>query len=158
MTPTVDFQSLEKAQWSDQERANADLVCEFIQTLMNDHDFATVRQRFGGGTYTQHNRSMRDGIPGVIENVQRLVRRFSDFSYDVRDIVANDDSVVVHSHATMRAKDRGIERKGFIIFDRWRVVDGELVEHWDALQALDLTARLFVLTTGGRVRNDNGLF
>ena len=158
MTPTINIASLEKEHWSGQERANAHVVREFIQTLMNDHDFDAVGERFGGGSYVQHNRAMRDGIPGVVENVRSLVKRFPEFSYDVREIVCSGDLVVVHSHATMRAKDRGNQKRGFIIFDRWRVVDGALVEHWDALQPLDLSARLFTLVSGGRIRNDNGLF
>ena len=158
MTPVVDFSALDKPLWSDEERANVRLVGEFIQMLMNEHDFAAVTERFGHGAYVQHNRSMRDGIPGVVENVQALVKRFPGFSYAVQDVVASGDLVVVHSHSTLREKDRGNQKRGFIIFDRWRVVDGALVEHWDALQPLDLSARLFMLLSGGRIRNDNGLF
>ena len=158
MTPTIDFDALEKDHWSEEERSNAHLVHEFIQTLMNDHDFAAVSERFGQGAYVQHNRSMRDAIPGVVENVQALVKRFPGFSYDVKEIVSSGDLVVVHSHSTLREKDRGDQKRGFIIFDRWRVVDGALVEHWDALQPLDLTARLLTLASGGRIRNANGLF
>ena len=158
MTPTVDIAPHEKPYWTDTERANAELVADFIRTLMNEHDFDAVLERFGGGSYRQHNRSMRDGVPGVIENVKGLVKRFPEFSYDVRGIVASGDLVVVHSHSTLRAKDRGNEKRGFVIFDQWRVVDGTLVEHWDAIQPLDLTARMFVLFSGGRIRNDNGLF
>ena len=66
--------------------------------------------------------------------------------------------MVVLSHATIRSSHRGDDRKGYIIFDMWRLEDGVLVEHWDSLQALDLPMRMFQAATGGRVRNGNGPF
>lgn len=158
MAPTIDFDSITQGDWTDSERANAHHVQRFVQLLMNDHDFDAVRDEFGGASYTQHNRSMEDGLPGVIESVERLVRRFPEFAYEVKQVIASGDRVVTLSHATMRSSDRGNDRKGMIIFDMWRLDDGALVEHWDSLQALDLPLRMYQAATGGRVRNVNGPF
>ncbi len=158
MTPTIDFDTLARADWSESERANARQVHRFIQLLMNDHDFQSVREEFGGSPYTQHNRTMSDGLIGVLESVERLVRRFPEFSYDVKQMVSSGDRVVAFSHATMRSSHRGDDRKGMIIFDMWRLEDGALVEHWDSLQALDLPMRLFQAASSGRIRNGNGPF
>ena len=158
MPPTIDFDTTARADWSVAERANAQRVHRFIQLLMNDHDFHAVREEFGGSPYTQHNRTMTDGLGGVLEAVERLVERFPEFSYDVKHMVSSGDLVVVLSHATMRSSHRGNDRKGMIIFDMWRLEDGAIVEHWDSLQALDLPMRLFQAASGGRIRNDNGPF
>lgn len=158
MSTTIDFDTLTQPHWSDTERANARLALEFVQLLMNDHDFDAVGAQFGDGTYTQHNRSMRDGIPGVLAAVQRIVNRFPGYSYDVKSIVASGDRVVVQSHVTMRPSHRGSDRKGFNIFDMWRFEDGRIVEHWDSLEPIDLPMRWYFALTGGRVRNENGVF
>lgn len=158
MTPTIDFESLDQPHWSDAERTNARLVRDFMQMLMNDHNFDGVRATFDNDAYTQHNRTMPDGIGGVVATVEQFVKRFPGYSYDVKSIVASGDKVVFHSHVTMRESHRGNERKGLIIFDMWRVEDGAIVEHWDSLQALDMTMRMYLVASGGRIRNDNGIF
>ena len=156
--PEVNFQALERAEWSDTERSNARTMSEFVQLLMNDHDFAQVRERFSTGTYIQHNRAIPDGIDGLTDYVAGLAKRFPDYSYDVRRIVASGELVVFHSHATLKATHRGNQKKGFIIFDTWKLENGEIVDHWDALQPLDVFARLVTLLGGGRIRNDNGIY
>lgn len=158
MPTTIDFDSIAQANWSESERANAQQVHRFVQLLMNDHDFRAVREEFGGSSYTQHNRTMADGLVGVLESVERLVGRFPEFSYDIRQMVSSGDRVVAFSHATLRSSHRGNDRKGMIIFDMWRLEDGAIVEHWDSLQGLDLPMRLILAASGGRVRNGNGPF
>ncbi len=158
MTPTVAFDSLIQPHWSESERTNAQKVHRFVKLLMNDHDFEAVEREFGGSRYTQHNRTMTDGLGGVLASVGRLVSRFPEFSYEAKQIVSSGDRVVVFSHATLRSSDRGDDRKGMIIFDMWQVDDGVLVEHWDSLQGLDLQTRLVLATSGGKIRNENGPF
>ena len=34
----IDFNSLKKDNWSEQETKNAELALDFVQHLMNDHD------------------------------------------------------------------------------------------------------------------------
>jgi len=156
--PAVDPDLLTERAWTDTEQANAVLVADFVQTLMNDHDLDAVRDRFGGHSYTQHNRTMTDGLDGVLEAVARTVKRFPEFSYDVRMIVADADLVTITSHVTMKAAHRGDDRKGLNITDTWRVAGGRLVEHWDSVEPIDRSMRLIALVTGGRFRNTNGVF
>ncbi len=158
MTPTIELDGLIRSHWTEAETTNARLIHGFVQTLMNDHDFDAVLEHFGNASYVQHNRTMTDGINGVVETVERLVKRFSEYSYDVKNIIASGDRVVFHSHVTMRKSHRGDESKGLIIFDMWRIEDGAIVEHWDSLQALDLPMRMYLASTGGKIRNDNGVF
>ena len=66
--------------------------------------------------------------------------------------------VIVHSHATLKAAHRGDDSKGMNIIDTWKVEDGELVEHWDAVQGISMDMRLYNLFAGGKVRNTNGVF
>ena len=65
--------------------------------------------------------------------------------------------MIFHFHATVEAKQRGDDCKGFDIIDRWRIADGQVVEHWDAIQPIDRFGRISVLMTGGTIRNANGI-
>ena len=46
----------------------------------------------------------------------------------------------------------------FIVTDTFRIEDGRLAEHWDALQPIDFGTRLLFLVTGGAIANSNPTF
>ena len=154
----IDFNSLKRENWSEQESKNAELVLDFVQHLMNDHDFDYVMEKFGKNSYTQHNRDMTDGITGVLDYVRNLTKRFPDYTYDVKHIYVDGQYVIFHSHATVNKKHRGNPNKGFNIKDTWKVEDGKIVEHWDAVQPINGFWRFYVWLFGGGMKNSNTLF
>ncbi|MEM7036571.1 MAG: ester cyclase, partial [Bacteroidota bacterium] len=156
--PQVQLEDHIQEHWTPKEVQNATIVINFIQQLMNAHDFEFIESAFGTHPYHQHNRSMKDGIPGVLEAVRDLVKSFPDYCYDVKRILVSGDHVVFHSHVTVKSKHRGNDKKGFIISDTWRLEKGKIVEHWDAIQPLNGFFRFYTWLTGGKIRNSNGLF
>jgi predicted SnoaL-like aldol condensation-catalyzing enzyme len=156
--PKIEFERLVNENWSETEKNNAKIVVDFFQGLMNEHDFDRTLKNYGGGSYVQHNRAIPNNITGLIEYVKTLTKRFPDYSFDVKKIYVDGDYVILHSHTTMKAKHRGDESKGFIITDTFRLEDGKLMEHWDAIQAIDLFSRLIMLMTGGSINNNNSTF
>ena len=156
--PKIDFNALKRDNWSEQETQNAALVINFIQRLINDHDFDYILKKFDKGPYIQHNRSMADGVVNVVDYFRKMVKRFPNFSYDVKHIYVDGDHVIVHSHSTTNKKDRGNAQKGFNIKDTWKVKNGQLVEHWDAIQPIDGFMRFYTWVAGGGFKNSNTLF
>lgn len=156
--PRIPFEQLKQDHWTEQETKNASVVVDFFQRLMNDHDFDYVTRTYADGSYIQHNRAIPPEMSGVVGYVKTLTKRFPDYSFDVKHIISSGDLVVLHSHVTLKAQHRGNERKGFIISDTFRLEDGKLCEHWDAMQAIDLFTRFLMLLTGGAVANDNPTF
>ena len=156
--PQIPFDRLKQDHWTDQESKNAAIVVDFFQRLMNEHDFDYALRTYGEGTYIQHNRAIPPDIAGVVSYVKTLTKRFPDYGYDVKRIISSGDFVVLHSHVTLKAQHRGNDRKGFIITDTFRLEDGKLREHWDAMQAIDLFTRFLMLLTGGAISNDNTTF
>lgn len=154
----IDLDSLKKEHWSAAELDNAKLVTDFVQHLMNDHDFDYIMNTFSDAAYVQHNRGIPDGLTGVVEFVKRFAKRFPEYTYDVKHMYADGDFITIHSHATMKKKDRGNDQKGFNIIDTWKIKDGKLVEHWDAVQPIDGFMRFYIWLTGGSIRNSNGVF
>ena len=155
----IDFSALIQNHWSESERRNVDLVSDFVQHLMNNHDFEYVMNHFDNSLYVQHNSAIPDGISGLVTFVKQFAKRYPEYGYDVKKIVADGDLVMFHSHCTLKAKHRGDESKGMIIIDYWRIQDEQIAEHWDSIQTISfgLTFLLNFYKLAGR-KNHNGLF
>jgi len=155
MTLQINFDQLKKQNWTERETKNALLLTDFVQQLMNNHDFEAVLKKFNNSKYRQHNRGIPDGMEALIKYIKDFVKRSPDYTYDVKHIYADGDFVVFHSHITMRKKDRGNDKKGINVIDTWKVENGQIVEHWDALQAMNGFLRFFFWLIGGRIANNN---
>lgn len=156
--PVIDINAHLQGNWSQQETDNVKTVIDFFQHLMNEHDFDYTLKTYGDGRYIQHNRAIPDNVPGLISYVKYVTKRYPEYSFDVKRVIASGDFVVLHSHTTFKAKHRGNEKKGFIITDTFRLENGKLVEHWDAIQPIDAFTRFFWFMVGGRVQNNNPTF
>ncbi|MEW8507893.1 MAG: nuclear transport factor 2 family protein [Candidatus Thiodiazotropha sp.] len=154
----IDLQSLQKDSWTEQELANATLITDFVQNLMNNHNFDYILERYNDSSYVQHNRNLPDKITGLAGFLKEFVEDYPDYTYDVKHIYADGDYVIFHSHATLNKDDRGNDKKGMNIIDTWRLENGRIVEHWDSIQALDGFMRLYSLIKGGSIKNSNGVF
>ena len=139
--PEIIFENHVQDHWNLKETENVKVVVDFFQHLMNEHDFEYTLKTFGGGTYTQHNRAIPNNIEGLVGYVKDMVKRFPEYSCDVKKIYADNNFVILHSHATMKAKHRGNEDKGFIITDTFQLQEGNLVAHWAAIQPIDFFSR-----------------
>ncbi len=157
-TPQIIFDKYAQKHWTKQETENVKVVIDFFQHLMNEHDFKYTLKKYGGGSYTQHNRAIPNEISGLVGYVKNLTKRFPEYSFDVKRVYADGDFVILHSHSTLKAKHRGNEKKGFIITDTFRLKNGKLVEHWDAIQPIDTSTRILFLLIGGAIENNNSTF
>ena len=156
--PTINASDFLQENWTEQEIENVKVVVDFFQKLMNEHNFDYTLKTFGGGSYIQHNRSIPNGIEGLVGYVKTMVKRFPEYSFDVKKVFADGEYVILHSHTTMKAKHRGNEKKGFIITDSFKLKDGKLAEHWDAIQPIDFFSRFLILVSGGTIGNNNPTF
>lgn len=155
---TVDLASLKKANWSEQELNNAKIVTDFVQNIMNNHDFDYVLKHYNDSAYVQHNHNIPDKITGLVGFLSEFVEDYPEYTCDVKHIYVDGDYVIFHSHATLNKEDRGNAQKGMNIIDTWRLEGGRIAEHWDSIQALDGFMRFYSLISGGNIRNENGVF
>lgn len=155
---TVELQKLSQPSWSENEKKNAEIVTDFVQNLMNEHNFDYILEHYNDSAYVQHNRNIPDKVTGLVGFLQAFVEDYPEYSYDVKHIFVDGDYVIFHSHATLHEEDRGNDTKGLNIIDTWRLEDGRIVEHWDSIQALDGFMRFYSLVSGGTIRNSNGVF
>ena len=154
----INLKELQKPNWTEQELKNAEVITDFVQNLMNNHNFDYVLEQYNDDAYTQHNRNIPDKITGLVGFLQEFVEDYPDYTYDVKHIYVDGDYVIFHSHATLDKDDRGNDEKGLNIIDTWRLENGRIVEHWDSIQGLDVSMRIFALVSGGSIKNSNGVF
>lgn len=154
----INLESLQKNNWTEQELANATLITDFVQNLMNNHNFDYILKRYNNSSYVQHNRNLPDKITGLVGFLKEFVEDYPDYTYDVKHIYVDGEYVIFHSHATLNKDDRGNDKKGMNIIDTWRLENGRIVEHWDSIQALDGFMRFYSLISGGNIKNSNGVF
>ncbi|WP_420711947.1 nuclear transport factor 2 family protein [Streptomyces sp. MMG1533] len=76
--------------------------------------------------------------------VRRFITEFAKWSVSVtpKRVIAEGDLVAVQSHCVNTPGERGRA-----VIDRFRVRDGKIVEHWDAMQDVPETSA-----------NDNTMF
>lgn len=157
-TIKISFDKLKKDSWSEGEIKNVQLVIDFVQELMNNHNFDIVLKKFGNPYYRQHNRGIPDGMEALIKYVKGFTKRFPDYTYDVKHIYADGNFVIFHSQITTSKKDRGNDKKGFNVIDTWKIENNQIVEHWDSLQPMNGFLRFFFWLTGGKIANTNGVY
>ena len=86
VTPKIELNNHLQDSWTPQETDNVKVVVDFFQHLMNEHDFEYTLEKYGNGSYTQHNRAIPNEMSGLVSYVKQLTKRFPEYSFDVKRI------------------------------------------------------------------------
>jgi predicted SnoaL-like aldol condensation-catalyzing enzyme len=115
-----------------------EIVLTAAGQLFGDRDPSAV-DRWVSPTYRQHSALAADGPDGL----RALVAGLPDgFRYDLHRVLADGDLVALHGTY------HGFGPDPLVAFDVFRVEDGKLAEHWDAL------APVVTTTVSGRSQTD----
>jgi predicted SnoaL-like aldol condensation-catalyzing enzyme len=112
-----------------------------VDTGGGTQDLAAI-DAYLGPEYHQHNPNFPDGVAGVRAGAGAYFEQFPQLSVAPKRIIAEGDLVAVHSHYVDTPGERGRA-----VIDLFRVRDGKIVEHWDAVQDVPETSA-----------NDNTMF
>ncbi|MFD3614689.1 nuclear transport factor 2 family protein [Streptomyces sp. NPDC058676] len=120
---------------------NKKLVTAFVDQLLVRKDLTAI-DTYVGPEYHQHSPNFPDGVAGVKAGAGAYFEQFPQLTITPKRIIAEGDLVAVHSHYVETPGERGRA-----VIDLFRVRDGKIVEHWDAVQDVPETAA-----------NDNTMF
>ena len=120
---------------------NKKAVVEFYNKAINEKDFEAAR-KYMGGKYIQHNPNAADGPEGLAAFLKFLKEKFPASKSEIKRVFAEGDYVILHVHAVREPGTRGNA-----IVDIFRLENGKIVEHWDAIQDIPEKAA-----------NSNGMF
>ena len=121
---------------------NKRIVREWNELAINQHKPEEAVARFLGPHYRQHNPGAADGAEPFIGFVKWFAQTYPDFRMEPKRIIAEGDTVVLHSHLILKPGDRGSA-----VVDIFRLENGRIVEHWDVVQDVPETSA-----------NDNTMF
>ncbi len=107
------------------EAANQQIAVDFLNLAFNEGDLNTALENYVDENYIQHNPLIPDGIEPIKQAFES--GNIPALCYDIQNIAAQNDLVVVHSKVT---STEGISA----VVDILRIRDGKLVEHWDVVQ------------------------
>lgn len=117
-----------------QEEANRTLVVDFYNAFFNDHDIAAA-EKFVTEDYIQHNPFVPDGRAPLVDFFAGDFKQNPERSSRIVRSAADGDLVWLHVESKQNPSDRGSA-----VVDIFRVKDGKIVEHWDAVQPVPETA------------------
>src|SRR3990167_5678002 len=124
-----------------QEELNKKNVVEFYNLVINEKNFDAA-SKYLGSHYTQHNPTAADGAEGLKAFIQFLRDNYPNAHSEIKRVFADGDYVILHVHSIREPNTRGRA-----IFDLFKLEDGKIVEHWDAVQDIP-----------EKSANDNGMF
>ena len=117
-----------------QMEANKKTVRALYEAALNKKDFDEA-SKYLGPRYTQHNPSAKDGPDGLKGFIGFLKDKFPNNHSEIKRIFADGDYVIVHVHAVREPGTRGNA-----IIDIFKLENGKVVEHWDAVQPIPETS------------------
>ena len=113
-----------------QERRNKAAVMAFYDKALNAKDFDAA-SKYLGSRYTQHNPTAKDGPEGLKAFIVFLKDKFPNGHSEIKQAFADGDYVILHVHAVREPGTRGNA-----IVDIFKLENGKVVEHWDAVQPI----------------------
>ncbi|MFJ7624330.1 nuclear transport factor 2 family protein, partial [Rhodococcus erythropolis] len=123
------------AEQGDQLESNKTIVTDFYELAFNGRQVQQAADRYLGDVYIQHNPTAADGAAGFVSGIGGYVAATPGLHVEITRVFAEGDLVALQSHTTSAPGDRGQA-----VFDIFRVDNGKIVEHWDAIQDVPETS------------------
>lgn len=114
---------------------NRAIVTDFARLFYTERDVKGAFEKYVVPDYIQHNPGLADGRDAA---VAALAPMFADRvkSFEIKRILIDGDMAVIHVHVRPTPDSRGAS-----VFDMYRLKNGRIVEHWDAIQPVPAESR-----------------
>ena len=122
---------------------NKKLVETLCMTVFQKHDFSKLDEIMRDD-YIQHNEDTPQGKAGFKAFFKQMFKAMPDFSYTIKKIVAEGDTVMMYSTTTATHSGEWLgnpptgNKLNFDVVDVFRIEDGKIAEHWDVADTLKL--------------------
>ena len=136
-----------------EEDNNKAIIVAFTQAF-NDRNYTAIEQ-YVAENITEHRPGVQSGRNSTIAFLQSLASAFPDFQTSIDHMVAEGDKVVVFTTTNGTHQGEFIFAPGvppsgkqisFKTADMYRISNGQLVEHWDVIEILDMLTAMGAIT------------
>ncbi|WP_343612895.1 nuclear transport factor 2 family protein [Novosphingobium sp.] len=109
---------------------NRAIVKDFARLFYTERKVKQAFETYVAPDYLQHNPGIADGREAA---VAALADMFADpaKTFTIEQVLVDGDMAVIHVHAIPTPGSRGAS-----VFDMYRLKNGKIVEHWDAIQVV----------------------
>ena len=130
---------------------NKRLVETLCKTVFQKHDFSKLDDIMRDD-YIQHNPDTPQGKAGFKQFFEEIFKGLPDFSYTIKKIVAEGDTVMMYSTTTATHLGEWLgnpptgNKLKFDVVDIFRIENGKIAEHWDVADTLKLFTQVGKIT------------
>ena len=114
--------------YSEQEEANRRLIHDVYEYVLKPQDASRVDDFMAPG-YIQHSPMAESGAKGLKKFLDWARKTTPDAKHHVKRIFVDGDYVIAQVHVIIRPGELGN-----IVVDIFRIENGKVAEHWDAVQ------------------------
>ena len=119
----------------DKTQANCDLVVDFLtRSLINYDAKMDITKYISSTTYIQHNPGSGDGLPAFQSMLQAMAKNKMVMSYSKIHFVVAQGNFVMTAAEGVFGNAAALAPTAF--YDLFRVENGLIVEHWDAISTI----------------------
>ena len=122
---------------------NKKLVKTLCKTVFQKHNFSKLDEIMRDD-YIQHNEDTPQGKDGFKQFFEQIFKAMPDFSYTMKKIIAEGDTVMMYSTTTATHLGEWLGNPptgntlNFDVVDIFRIENGKIAEHWDVADTLKL--------------------
>ncbi len=110
------------------QEKNKEIVKQFLETTFNQKNVQKAADMVSD-RFIQHDPHHQPGRDGFTRTIPEMFSRYPTLQWTMKRIWADEDYVIVQSHYQFAAHG-----KGTAAVDIFRIKDGKIDEHWDAMQ------------------------
>ncbi len=108
--------------------ANKQLVLSSYNNNFNHKNSALVTRFINSSQYDQHSINGKDGVEGLIKYINYMKAETPSFAGKNIRMIAEGDFVLSQTEESSHNKPEAVS------MDLYRIKDGKIIEHWDAVQ------------------------
>ncbi|HWW65090.1 MAG TPA: nuclear transport factor 2 family protein [Sphingomonadaceae bacterium] len=112
-----------------------EVVLAFDRLAFDDHKPVEAIMKYVAPDYVDHDPTVKGDRQSAIDYLEKHDWSKGGPQRTIKHVIAEGDLVVLHHHLV-----RQPGTKGLVAVDIFRVKDGKLAEHWDALQPIPDTS------------------
>ena len=105
---------------------NKEIVLNFYRDVWNAHDTSKVAD-YVAENYIQHNPNVEQGRQGLLNFLENHFFKL-EAKHDIQLALEDGDLVAVHVYVSFNNGAKAV------VTDIYRLVDGDITEHWDSVQ------------------------